>query len=1034
MPHVVTLGHGEVVANINFGNQRTDTDRQIVFGPASVSAPAGASVDFPLQYDTSTGDTTMTGLGLRMHYDSSFLSFDGLTDVLPMNYIAQQGPMYDANDFDDDPNTDKYILVAWSDPLGGNWPNEALPVTLFDAHLRFADGLETGTSTDINFSASSTAAGYEFDGRSITAIVAPPVNLDVDDNCVADALTDGVLMMRYLFGFTGEELVRDAVAPDAGRIDPSDVVEFLDGGRTTMLDPDDNGQADALTDGVLILRYLFGFSGDELVENALAPDARRTDPDDIADFLHGFLPTSSSISRTTTQSPFTDVPMQQLAAPGLVPTTELLPVGEGEAAQNLQIVTSAPHSQVVAAGEQVSIDVSYTTSPQDPTLMGLGLRMHFDSSSLTFDALSNVLGTNFVAEQAPQADTLDYDNDPNTDQFVLVAWSDPFGGNWPGSLPTTLFRATFTSAADLADETVVNFSASSTAAGFDLSATSAQIRVADETPTELAEIRLETTDLDGNPISSVVVGQEFLVSGLVQDLRPQPAGVFAAYVDVTYDADFVAVEEGSTIAYGERFSNVHAGDVSSPGLVDEVGAVAGVETLGGGEFLLFSVRMLPTEEGHVSFGTDPADLLPHHQMLLFGRDEALSASEIAYGTTVIDVFRLVAGDDVASTDEDNVVDVSVLANDVGQNLIMVAFDSESECGAEVTDNGDGTLSYDPRHSSELQSLGFGEVLVDSFTYTISGTNGTTATATVTVTVAGVNDAPAVENPNSDQRIMPTLAFSLTIPEETFVDLENDALSYNASLEDDSALPGWLIFDPQTRTFSGTPIVSDIGTVTIAVTATDNGEPNLSATDVFSIAIYNPYQNPVDPCDVNDDGWVTPIDALIVINELNKNGSRRLPMPPEPPLVPPPYPDVNGDLHVSPIGALLIINRLNASGGEGEASARTINPLAADRIFSEAGIAEDQADAVPFVPTSTRWDDSGVGESWELDPVATTQEPGETDEESPTQLFFGVSPGQVDSAIRLDEGRRSDPIDSLGLEIEFALNDLLPDIAEEIAVR
>ncbi len=113
-------------------------------------------------------------------------------------------------------------------------------------------------------------------------------DLNVDGNGVTDALTDGVLIIRYLSGFRGQQLVQDALAPDATRTDPTEIVEFLDLSQTTMLDVDANGSSDAQTDGVLALRYLFGFTGEKLVEDALAPDAVRTDPQEILTFLDSY--------------------------------------------------------------------------------------------------------------------------------------------------------------------------------------------------------------------------------------------------------------------------------------------------------------------------------------------------------------------------------------------------------------------------------------------------------------------------------------------------------------------------------------------------------------------------------------------------------------------------------------------------------------------------------------------------------------------------------------------------------------------------
>ena len=86
---------------------------------------------------------------------------------------------------------------------------------------------------------------------------------------------------------------------------------------------------------------------------------------------------------------------------------------------------------------------------------------------------------------------------------------------------------------------------------------------------------------------------------------------------------------------------------------------------------------------------------------------------------------------------------------------------------------------------------------------------------------------------------------------------------------------------------------------------------------------NPWQNSANRRDVNGDNYVTPIDALLIINLLNFNPDvsvSPLPVPPTPDFAPPPYYDVNGDGYVSPIDALAVINYLNGlsgSGGEGE---------------------------------------------------------------------------------------------------------------------
>jgi hypothetical protein len=77
----------------------------------------------------------------------------------------------------------------------------------------------------------------------------------------------------------------------------------------------------------------------------------------------------------------------------------------------------------------------------------------------------------------------------------------------------------------------------------------------------------------------------------------------------------------------------------------------------------------------------------------------------------------------------------------------------------------------------------------------------------------------------------------------------------------------------------------------------------------------PWHNPIDALDVNDDGLLSPIDALLVINELNRVGAHLL-LPPTGGAAPPPYLDVTGDNFVSAADALWVINELNRRGSGG----------------------------------------------------------------------------------------------------------------------
>ncbi|WP_254172985.1 pre-peptidase C-terminal domain-containing protein [Planktothrix pseudagardhii] len=121
--------------------------------------------------------------------------------------------------------------------------------------------------------------------------------LDIDGNGVADALTDGVITLSSLFGFTGDSLTEGKVASDGQRIYADEITNYLEQAQTNMLDVDGNGTPDALTDGVIQLAYLFGFRGDQLANPAyIGTGATRTTGEQLANYLDLYMPPASNNS------------------------------------------------------------------------------------------------------------------------------------------------------------------------------------------------------------------------------------------------------------------------------------------------------------------------------------------------------------------------------------------------------------------------------------------------------------------------------------------------------------------------------------------------------------------------------------------------------------------------------------------------------------------------------------------------------------------------------------------------------------------
>ena len=112
--------------------------------------------------------------------------------------------------------------------------------------------------------------------------------LDVDGSGSITALTDGLLVLRFRFGLTGGALVASAVAPGCTRCDGPAVASYLSG-LGNVLDVDGNGSLNALTDGLLVLRYLFGLTGTTLTSGVVGSGCTRCEGGPIAAYLDTLL-------------------------------------------------------------------------------------------------------------------------------------------------------------------------------------------------------------------------------------------------------------------------------------------------------------------------------------------------------------------------------------------------------------------------------------------------------------------------------------------------------------------------------------------------------------------------------------------------------------------------------------------------------------------------------------------------------------------------------------------------------------------------
>ena len=113
---------------------------------------------------------------------------------------------------------------------------------------------------------------------------------DIDDDGQVLALTDGLLLIRHLFGFTGEALIQGAYSAAANRDTSASIEAFLSL-NIDRFDVDGDGRLQPLTDGLIVIRFLFGFEGAALLEGAQSNQALRASSVEILAYIDKFIDT-----------------------------------------------------------------------------------------------------------------------------------------------------------------------------------------------------------------------------------------------------------------------------------------------------------------------------------------------------------------------------------------------------------------------------------------------------------------------------------------------------------------------------------------------------------------------------------------------------------------------------------------------------------------------------------------------------------------------------------------------------------------------
>ncbi len=139
-------------------------------------------------------------------------------------------------------------------------------------------------------------------------------------------------------------------------------------------------------------------------------------------------------------------------------------------------------------------------------------------------------------------------------------------------------------------------------------------------------------------------------------------------------------------------------------------------------------------------------------------------------------------------------------------------------------------------------------------------------------------------------------------------------SFRYSVDD----PRFEVVDGILRMKSGQFLRSSVAsTFTVNVCREDAADPTLRLSKAFTFNVQanaNPWQNPINRLDTNNDGRITPLDVLVILNLLNDvkypivEGSRIASTRPSSSAMP--YYDTNADGLVTSLDALIVTNYLN----------------------------------------------------------------------------------------------------------------------------
>ena len=151
MKNLNSFFKGALLWSLVFGSAAALSKEQIVSAELSAQeVSAGDQVSIVVSYNVTESALT-TGLGFKLHYDSSVFGEPSVAGILDVSLIGSQ-IADDSENSDNEASTDKVFGANWA-AFGGDWPKDTdLPAELYTITFTASEGF---SDTKINFSKTS---------------------------------------------------------------------------------------------------------------------------------------------------------------------------------------------------------------------------------------------------------------------------------------------------------------------------------------------------------------------------------------------------------------------------------------------------------------------------------------------------------------------------------------------------------------------------------------------------------------------------------------------------------------------------------------------------------------------------------------------------------------------------------------------------------------------------------------------------------------------------------------------------------------